>query len=51
MRDDGMRRVRYDWYCIRCKHWVLDDDESPCRECLDEPTRLGSEEPHKFEKE
>lgn len=48
--DEGYKEVRYDLYCTKCKHYdENNENKEPCEECLDEPARLHSEKPARFE--
>ena len=38
-------------YCKTCKHFKLDEDESPCGECLFVPFREDSHKPYYYEEE
>lgn len=44
------QEVAFDKYCEQCKHKDRKDFESPCCECMDEPTNLYTDRPVKFEK-
>ena len=41
-------------YCVNCKHFACNLNESPCRECLNEGNVIGRDKPSfafdKFEK-
>lgn len=41
--------VEFDKYCSTCKYKDLKENESPCSECLEEPTREHSHKPCKYE--
>ncbi len=43
------KEVLFDKYCDKCKHVDKKENESPCDECLSEPTNLHSEKPVKYE--
>lgn len=43
------RIVDFSEHCYTCKHIHLNEDEEPCRECLDSPTNVYSEKPIKWE--
>ena len=49
INDEGLKEVRYDKYCLSCKHWNTPMGKDPCNECLDIPTNQYSEKPVKFE--
>lgn len=48
--EDHERIVRFDQYCKTCKHEKLEENESPCDECLEHPVNLNSEKPVRYEK-
>lgn len=39
------KEVYYDQYCSRCVHQELEEDDEPCRDCLDEPVNVYSHKP------
>jgi len=39
------KEVYYDQYCSRCLHRELEEDDEPCRDCLDEPVNVYSHKP------
>lgn len=39
------KEVYYDQYCSRCVHRELEEDDEPCRDCLDEPVNVYSHKP------
>lgn len=39
------KEVYYDQYCSRCVHLELEEDDEPCRDCLDEPVNVYSHKP------
>lgn len=41
--------VDFEKYCKKCKHWTKSESESPCWECLEEPSREDSKRPLYFE--
>ena len=43
--DDEYRMVYFDKYCSTCEYSKNKETDSPCDECLDEPTNLYSEKP------
>ena len=45
MDQEYYKEVRYDLYCRTCEHLELDDEEDPCRECLDIPVNYGTSRP------
>ena len=47
--DENYKEVLFWEYCHRCKHDVLNEDEEPCCDCLNEPVNLCSHKPIKFE--
>ena len=48
--EEQYKEVRFDKYCKDCKHKKKKENESPCDECLSEPTKLYSQIPVKYEK-
>ena len=42
--------VHFDEYCKTCKHKDLKESESPCYECLENPTNVYSHQPIHWEK-
>ena len=51
MKDEGLREVKFNWYCQSCKHQNLKGSEQPCNTCLDHPLNYYTEKPVKYEKE
>lgn len=47
--EDSYKEVYFGEYCKTCKHKDLKESESPCSECLAEPTNLYSHKPVKYE--
>lgn len=45
------KEVYFDQYCKTCKHWLLNDTEEPCNECLDNPTNTESHKPINYKPE
>lgn len=43
------KEVYFDQYCSSCKHCDVDEAETPCAECLEEPVNLYSHKPVKWE--
>lgn len=39
------KEVYYDQYCSRCVHRELEEDDEPCRDCLNEPVNVYSHKP------
>lgn len=50
MDGENIKIVEYDKYCNTCIHEKLKEDEDPCHDCLNEPGRLYSHKPSKYEK-
>ena len=48
--DTGIKEVRFDKYCRKCRYRKVDETKEPCNECLSEGGRLYSHKPSKFEK-
>ena len=46
---EGMKEVYYDKYCNTCEFMNKREDEEPCDECLNEPGRMNSHKPLKYE--
>lgn len=46
--DEDFREVRFDLYCRDCTHNEVPETESPCNECLEEPTNLYTYKPTGF---
>ena len=49
MNSNHEKIVKFDWWCIRCKHFEKDESEDPCYDCLADPTNFESTKPIKFE--
>lgn len=47
--SEGLKEVRFDLYCKKCKHKDKKQTETPCDECLAEPANVNSRKPVKFE--
>lgn len=47
MNDE--KEVYFDKYCASCAHNSLKDYESPCNECLSNPTNDNSHKPVNYE--
>lgn len=50
--DEGYKEVRYDKFCEKCKHYDKENADKYCEiceECLNEPARLYTEKPLRFE--
>ena len=47
--DENYKEALFWEYCHRCKHDILNEDEEPCCDCLNEPVNLCSHKPIKFE--
>lgn len=49
MNDNEYKEVYFHMYCQKCKHWELDQNQSPCFECLEDPVNAYSHKPVMFE--
>lgn len=47
--DILMKEVYFDQYCKTCKNKNLKENDSPCYECLQEPARVYSCKPDRWE--
>lgn len=47
--DADSKEVRFDKYCPKCNHWNNGKESPRCDECLEEPTRIGTEKPLYYE--
>jgi len=47
--DESYKEVYFDKYCKTCKHEKEKGYETPCEECLDNPTNLYSHKPVNWE--
>lgn len=47
--EDIYKEVYFGEYCKKCKYEKLEENDSPCDECMDEPMNLYSHKPVKFE--
>lgn len=45
------KEVYFDQYCKTCKHWLLNDADELCNECLDNPTNTESHKPVNYKPE
>lgn len=43
--NDGLKEVYFDQYCKTCEHEEKKEDETPCYECLAEPSNTYSHKP------
>ncbi len=48
MFEENLKEVWFHKYCPKCKHFSLEDIESPCNECLEEPANVTNR-PVRFE--
>lgn len=46
--DEGYKEVYFDDYCDSCEYANLDEDDSPCDECLANPVNVYSHKPVKY---
>ena len=49
--EEIYEEVYFDQYCKTCKYVNLNDNETPCDECLEEPVNLYSHKPVRWEEE
>ena len=49
MEGNIYKEVRFDQYCNKCKYKDLDESESPCYECLEDPVNVYSHKPVHWE--
>lgn len=49
--NEGFKEVMFDWYCSKCVHKDLKDNEHPCDECLEEAINLYSHKPVNYEED
>lgn len=47
--EDIYKEVDFNTYCKTCKHFLKEEWEEPCDDCLEEPSRLYSHKPVKWE--
>lgn len=45
---DDQKIVDFENHCHRCKHYLKEESEDPCRECLNTPTNTWSHKPIYF---
>ena len=48
--DLEYKEVKFDIFCVACKHRDKNDNDKPCAECLDNPTNLYSHRPINWER-
>ena len=48
--NTDMKFVDFKTYCTKCKYWMTSEYDSPCNECLMNPTNEHSTKPVNFEK-
>lgn len=46
--EEGYKEVYFDDYCDSCKYANLDEDDTPCDECLSNPVNVYSHKPVKY---
>lgn len=46
--EDIYKEVYFEEYCKRCQHEKKKEDDSPCDECLSEPSNLYSHKPVRY---
>lgn len=49
MIDENMFEVVFYKYCELCKFRSLEENEYPCKECLESPYNYGTSKPTMFE--
>ena len=49
MYEDDFREVDYATYCNKCKHKKLEETDSPCDECLENPVNQYTNKPVRYE--
>ena len=49
MDNQVYKEVYFHKYCDKCKHKKVEDHETPCTECLNEPLNLNTHRPVKYE--
>lgn len=47
--DENYKEVYFGEYCKTCKYEKVDEKDTPCNECLEEPVNDGSVKPVKWE--
>lgn len=47
--DENYKEVYFSEYCAKCKHENVPEGDDPCHECLNEPARLYTHKPLKWE--
>ena len=45
----NMREVRFDEWCKKCKYFDTPEEEDPCFTCLEDPAKLYSSIPVKYD--
>lgn len=46
--EENLKEVRYDLYCSTCLYQNNAEDEAPCHDCLNEPSRYASHKPYRW---
>lgn len=46
--EENYKIVNFE-HCKNCVHWEKDENDDPCYDCLNEPTKYASEKPLYFE--
>ena len=49
MIEQEYQEVAFYKYCEKCKHFISEESEEVCNECLENPIRQYSEKPINFE--
>ena len=50
MDHQSYKEVHFHEFCKKCKHEKVKETETPCDECMSEPTNWNSHRPVKYEK-
>lgn len=50
MDHQAYKEVYFDKFCKKCKYEKMKETETPCDECMCEPTNWNSHRPVKYEK-
>lgn len=48
MNNDHEKIVRFDIWCPKCSHWLVDEEDMPCAECMCSTVNYESTKPVKF---
>lgn len=47
--ETSTKFVNFAGYCPKCKHWLENEVDDPCNQCLEEPVNAYSHKPVFFE--